>query len=225
MSGRPVLVAVAHGTRAPAGPRVLEELLDEVRGHLDGVDARLAYVDVIEPTLAATLAEVGGPCVVVPLFLASGYHVRVDVPGAVRTTGADAAVTDALGSDPAVVEAVADRMWAAGPLPDAVVLAAAGSSDTRALGEVEAAGAGLAELLARPVVPAYVTTAEPGVPEAVAALRRSGRQRVGIASYLLAPGLFQRRLAEAGADFVAEPIGVHPAIVELIVRRYRDQLA
>lgn len=216
------LVAVAHGTRDPHGPVVLADLLDRVRDRLPGVDVRLAYVDVIEPMLADVLAELGGRAVVVPMFLASGYHVRVDVPEAVRSTGGDAVVTPALGPDDAVVASVADRLRAAGPLPNAVVLAAAGSSDVDALAEVEIAAGKLATLLDRHVTPGYVTTAVPSVDEAVLAAREAGYARVGIASYLLAPGLFQRRLADAGADLVAEPIGPHDRVVNLVAARYRE---
>lgn len=221
------LVVAAHGTRDPAGPAVLERLMDDVRDQLPGVDVRLSYVDVIEPTLHDVLADVQADGrsgverpVVVPLFLASGYHVRVDVPDAVSATGDRAVVTPALGADPAIVEAVADRLRAAGPLPDAVVMAAAGSSDERALAEVESASVQLASLLGRDVATGYVTTAQPAVPDAVAALRSAGHDRVGIAPYLLAPGLFLRRLAEAGADVVSEPIGVHPRVVDLITHRF-----
>ncbi|AYY11867.1 sirohydrochlorin chelatase [Actinobacteria bacterium YIM 96077] len=225
MSDAVPLVAVAHGTRDPQGPEVLEGLLGEVRNQLPDVPVRIAYVDVIGPMLDEVLAEVRDGAVIVPMFLASGYHVRVDVPQSVESTGARATVTPALGPDEAVVEAVADRLRAAGPLPDAVVMAAAGSSDHRALGEVEVAAARLAEVLDREVVAAYVTTATPTVPEAVASLRRAGRDRVGIASYLLAPGLFVRRLHEAGADVVAAPIGVHTRVVDLVVERYRAALS
>ncbi|WP_129666980.1 sirohydrochlorin chelatase [Phytoactinopolyspora endophytica] len=226
MSGNVSLIAAAHGTRDPEGPVVLEELLDEVRLRAPGVDVRIAYVDVIGPMLDEVLAEVGGAPVVVPMFLASGYHVRVDVPDAVETTGGTARVTPALGPDDAVVSAVADRLREVsarnGGLPDAVVLAAAGSSDDAALGEVEVAAAKLAELLDRDVVAGYITTATPTVEEAVESLRVAGHERVGVATYLLAPGLFLRRLDGVGADVVAPPIGVHPAVVDLVVNRYRE---
>jgi sirohydrochlorin ferrochelatase len=217
----PPLVAVAHGTRDPEGPVVLERLLDAVRKELPAVEVRIAYVDVIEPMLDDVLADMPGAPVVVPMFLASGYHVRSDVPAAVEATGGRAVVTPALGPDDAVVEAVADRLRHAGELPDAVVMAAAGSADRNALGEVEVAAAKLAESLDRDVVAAYVTTAAPAVPDAVGALRRAGHQRIGVAAYLLAPGLFLRRLTDVGADVVAPPIGVHPRVVDLVVKRYR----
>jgi sirohydrochlorin ferrochelatase len=222
-----VLVAVAHGTRAPEGPVVLAALLDSVRELLPGVDVRVAYVDVISPTLSSVLAGLpaGVRPVVVPMFLASGYHVRVDVPSAVESDGGRAVVTPALGPDPAVVAAVESRLRSAGPLPDAVVLAAAGSSDQDALAEVSVAAGLLSSSLGGvPVVPAYVTTASPSVPEAVASLRSAGYATVGVASYLLAPGLFQQRLDSVGADLVAPPIGVHPLVAGLIAARFRAAL-
>ncbi|WP_211239470.1 sirohydrochlorin chelatase [Jiangella gansuensis] len=230
MSDRDVLVAVAHGTRAPAGPVVLEELLGLVRDRLPGVDVRVAYVDVIGPTLEEVLTDLGGRAIVVPMFLASGYHVRVDVPAAVTATGSVATVTPALGPDPAIVAAVADRLATAGAsgtsssgaAADSVVLAAAGSSDQDALAEVGVAADRLATVLGVEVVPAYVTTAAPAVGQAVADLRAAGHRRVAVASYLLAPGLFQQRLSSAGADVVAEPIGPHPLVADLIVARYQS---
>ncbi|WP_304658479.1 CbiX/SirB N-terminal domain-containing protein, partial [Mycobacteroides abscessus] len=77
-----------------------------------------------------------------------------------------------------------------------------------------------ASLLARhtgPVRVGYIATGEPRVADVVREARATGR-RVFIASYLLAQGLFQQRLAECGADGVAQPLGAHPAIADLIAR-------
>ncbi|WP_039800273.1 CbiX/SirB N-terminal domain-containing protein, partial [Nocardia araoensis] len=104
---------------------------------------------------------------------------------------------------------------------DAVVFAAAGSSDARARQDVRRAAGLLAERLGTGVRIGYVATGAPRVPDVVAELRQAGAGRVFVASYLLAHGLFQQRLHEAGADGVAEPIGVHPAVVRLIAERYR----
>lgn len=80
-----------------------------------------------------------------------------------------------------------------------------------------------AELLAlrvgQLVAVGYIASSPPPVADAVAALRASGTQRV-VAAWLVAPGLFHRALAEAGADIVADPLSVHPKVVDLIVRRY-----
>jgi sirohydrochlorin ferrochelatase len=219
----PTLLAVAHGTREPAGAPAIAALLAGVRKQLPGVIVDVAYVDVQEPRLERVLLTASGPVVLVPLFLASGYHVRVDIPTVVATVGrSDVSVADPLGPDPAVVAAVADRHAAAmGPrLGDAIVLAAAGSSDARARADVELAAARLRDVLTVSVAAAYITSAEPRVAEAVAALRTDGCRSVSIATYLLAPGMFTAALQEAGADAVAAPIGDHPEVVALIVRRY-----
>lgn len=185
---------------------------------------RTAFVDVLGPSPSEVLRDLDGPAVVVPAFLASGYHVYQDVPREVTESGHCAvAVTAAMGPDPALTRIMAVRLRAAGWKPgDAVVFAAAGSSDSRARQDVRRAAGMLAEQLDAPVKIAYVATGTPRVPEVVSSLRESGAERVYIASYLLAHGLFHQRLHDAGADGVADPIGVHPGVVRLIVDRYRS---
>ncbi|MRH87834.1 sirohydrochlorin chelatase [Nocardia sp. SYP-A9097] len=185
---------------------------------------RTAFVDVLGPSPAEVLRDLEDvPAVVVPAFLASGYHVYQDVPREVAASAHEAvAVTQAMGPDPALAAVMRMRLRAAGWRPgDAVVFAAAGSSDARARQDVRRAAGLLAEQIAAPVRVAYIATGAPRVPEVVAALREQGARRVFIGSYLLAHGLFHERLHAAGADGVAEPIGVHPAIVRLLVDRYR----
>ncbi|GAA5087426.1 sirohydrochlorin chelatase [Nocardia iowensis] len=240
----PALVLVAHGTRSTRGVQMIAALAEAVSRELgvavSGRDAesplmpptpavRTAFVDVLGPSPAEVLRDLRGaagesvPAVVVPAFLASGYHVYQDVPREVADSGHPAvAVTPAMGPDPALARIITMRLRTAGWRPgDAVVFAAAGSSDSRARQDVRRAAAMLAERLDAPVRLGYIATGAPRVPEIVAALRDSGSERVFIASYLLAHGLFQQRLHEAGADGVAEPIGVHPAVVRLIADRYR----
>ncbi|MEV4126172.1 CbiX/SirB N-terminal domain-containing protein [Nocardia sp. NPDC049707] len=190
---------------------------------------RTAFVDVLGPSPSEVLRDLTDargesvPAVVIPAFLASGYHVYRDVPREVAESGhPEVAVTSAMGPDPALARIMAMRLRAAGWRPgDAVVFAAAGSSDARARQDVRRAAGMLAEHLGVPVRIGYVAIGAPRVPEVVAELCESGAQRVFIASYLLAHGLFQLRLREAGADGIAEPIGVHPAVVRLIADRYR----
>ena len=110
-----------------------------------------AFVDVQPPTVVDVVAELGGSgraAVVVPLLLSGGYHVHVDIAGAVAGS-ADAVAARPLGPDPRLVEVLRDRLGAAGAdrrdPATAVVLAAAGSSDPRSVAD----GAGTADLLQR----------------------------------------------------------------------------
>jgi sirohydrochlorin ferrochelatase len=209
-------VLAAHGTRDPAGIAELDRLASLVALRLPGVAVRIGYVDVLGPSVSSVLSEVDGPATLVPLFLASGYHVRADIPASVARAGRrDITVTPALGPDPALVDVALDRLRAAGAdLADAVVLAAAGSADPRAIADVERA----AQLLDAPA--GFIATASPSIAEVVQSVRtRRGHGRVAIASWLLAPGFFHTQLADAGADIVAEPLGAHPTVADLIVRR------
>jgi sirohydrochlorin ferrochelatase len=81
----PTLVAVAHGTRDPAGPEAVANLLDQVRRRLPGVDIITAWVELVSPGLDEVMSGMERPTVVVPLFLSTGYHVNLDVPGGCRT--------------------------------------------------------------------------------------------------------------------------------------------
>ncbi|HEX6446840.1 MAG TPA: CbiX/SirB N-terminal domain-containing protein [Streptosporangiales bacterium] len=222
MAEPPALVLAAHGTRDPAGPPVLDALAAAV-ADAAGARTRVAYVDVIAPTVAEVLAGVEGPVVVVPAFLAAGYHVRVDLPRQVEACGrGDVTIAPFLGPDGRLLAAVVERLTEAGWRPgDAVVLAAAGSSDARALADVEVVARALPLHVGVPVSVGYAATATPTVPDAVREARAAGASRVALASWLLAPGLFQSRLADAGSDVVAEPLGAHPAVVAAVVDRYR----
>ena len=115
----PVLVACAHGTRSPAGRRLMAELALAARELRPGLDTTAAFVDVQPPTVAdvvAGLAAEGRRAVVVPLLLSGGYHVHVDIADAVRGSAGVVAARP-LGPDPRLVEVLTDRLLAAGADP------------------------------------------------------------------------------------------------------------
>ncbi|NLG54364.1 MAG: sirohydrochlorin chelatase [Rhodococcus sp.] len=214
----PALVLVAHGTRSARGVEMIAALAEAVSKKVG--ETRVAFVDVLGPSPEEVLTDLGRPAVVVPAFLASGYHVHHDVHGA-ASQFSDAVVTPALGPDPVLAEVLRERLVEAGWRPgDAVVLAAAGSSDARALADVRCAAAMLATTINQRVRIGYVATGTPTVTDSVAAARADGAHRVFVASYLLAHGLFHERLFNAGADGVAQPLGVHPKIVDLVASRH-----
>lgn len=214
------LVLVAHGTRSVAGRRTIGALAADIRCRV-AVPTRLGFVDGQPPRVGRLLGAPSPPAVVVPLLLSVGYHVRVDIGGALRP-GSVAA--DPLGPDPRLAAILVQRLAEAGyHRDDAVVLAAAGSSDPQAAIAVEQ----MRHLLAQNSIRAdvgYLATAAPTLAQAVAAARRP-RRRVVVASYLLAPGSFHRVLAESGADLVTAPLAPHPQLVEIALDRYRAALA
>lgn len=216
------LLLAVHGTRQERGVAVARELAEEVARRADA-PVRLAFADVLSPSVEEVAAGIGGPIVVVPAFLAAGYHVRVDIPEQLARAGReDAVVTAPIGADSRVVSALARRVELAGRRPgDAVVLAAAGSSDPDARAEVEGVASRLAGLLGASVRVGYAATARPTVAEAVAAARGAGAERVSVATWLLAPGLFHDRLVDSGADAVAEPLCPDGGVAEAVIARFR----
>jgi sirohydrochlorin ferrochelatase len=215
-------VLVAHGTRKAEGVAMIGDLAQRV-GDTLGRQVRTAFVDVLGPSPTDVLGTIAGSAIVVPAFLASGYHVRVDIPAHVTASGhPDVTITDALGPSPQMVRVLSDRLvecgWRTG---DSVVLAAAGTSDPGAGRDLRITAAMLSAAIGERVELAFAATGEPRVADAVSGLRARGARRVIVASYLLAEGLFQERLRESGADAVAAPLGVHAGVVRLVASRFR----
>ncbi len=222
----PVLVGCSHGTRDPAGRDAIHGLLDGVHFARRDVGVREAFVDVQEPEIADVVAgvlaeDVAASVVVVPLLLSGGYHVHVDIARAVDAFPGRAVAAPPLGPDPRLIDLLLTRLAEVGTeAGDAVVVAAAGSSDPRAAEAVAEVAAGVAGVHGGPVSVGYGSAARPSVPEAVAAARAAGAGRVVIASYLLAPGFFHDRLAEAGADVITAPLAPDRRLVEIVLERY-----
>lgn len=229
---RPLVVA-AHGTTSAAGRAVVEECAARA-GEILGVPASVGYVDVCEPALVDVLRERALP-VVVPLFLATGYHVRYDVPAAIEQSPGSI-VTRALGSADAVVEALVGRLRdlvdssrASSQHPDGIVLASAGSTQAAARAEVAEVARLLTERTRAPVRVAYLSGLGPDIKTACDAHRLLGLSRLAVVAHLLAPGVFldrARRLgAEAGVIGVTDALGTHPAMSALVARRYQAAVA
>ena len=222
------LVVCAHGTRDPAGRETVRAVVAAVAGRLPEVPVLEAYVDVHGPEVAEVVAALpaGGRVagVVVPLLLGGGYHVHVDIARAVAGRG-DVLATPALGPDDRLVDLVLNRLADAGAAPGcAVVLAPAGSSDPRAQADSAETGRRLQARWGGPVTLGYAAGPVPSVADAVRSARAVVRGPVAVASYLLAPGYFQGRLEQAGADVVTGPLAPDSRIVDIVCARYRAAL-
>ncbi len=222
---RPALVVCGHGTRDATGRAVVSAAVRAVAARLPGVTVHEAYVDVHGPRVAEVVAALpvragGVSGVVVPLLLAAGFHVRVDLAEAVGDRP-DVVVTGALGPDDLLVDVVLDRLAAVGaPGGAAVVLAPAGSSEDRAQEDSRDTARRLGERLGTPVRLAYAAGPRPPVACGVTAARIEGAATVVVASYLLAPGFFQRRLESCGADLVTGPLLPDDRVVDVVLARY-----
>lgn len=130
--------------------------------------------------------------------------------------------TAPLGPDERLATVMVERLREAGlSKGDTVVMAAAGTSDPDGVAMVEQMRDLLAGALETEVGLGYVAASAPDVATVVRQARQAGAERVVVASYMLAPGHFQKKLEASGADVVARPLGTHPLVAEVIADRYR----
>ncbi|MDC9004452.1 Sirohydrochlorin cobaltochelatase [Mycobacterium marinum] len=226
------LILTAHGTRRPAGVAMIGDLAARVSALLKQT-VQVAFVDVLGPTPSEVLGRPAPgrgsaqSAIVVPAFLSRGYHVRIDLPAHVAASGhPDVTVTPALGPSREIARILIQQLLESGWRPDdSVILAAAGTSDRRALDDLRTARAFLCALTGSPVTLGFAATGRPDLRTAVRAARRDGARRVVVVSYLLAEGLFQERLRACGADLVTPPLGNHPGLAELIATRFHSAIS
>lgn len=224
---QPVLIACSHGTSSPEGHTAVAGLVAAIAARRPDLDVRAAFVDVQQPRVTEVLDGLGGqPVRVVPLLLSAGYHVYVDLTEAAARRPA-ASLAPALGPDPRLAGLLKRRLRDVGLRDDdTVIVAAAGSSDPRAVADVRDTAEALGHLLGRASSAAYLSAAEPRLTEAVTEARKDGG-RVVVATYLLAPGHFTRLAAAAGADLVTPPLlqadePPAPELVDLVLDRYAE---
>ncbi|MHC5797974.1 sirohydrochlorin chelatase [Lacisediminihabitans sp. FW035] len=237
LDASPALVGISHGTSSPAGRSAVARLMAAVAVARPDITTASGFVDVQQPDVPQTLASLDpardtpASAVVVPLLLSAGYHVHVDLHEAVSDRPGSTTLARALGPDPRLAELQHARLEEAGLAPDdVVVVAAAGSSDARAVAECHSAAALLATRLGRPVTVGFLSAAAPTLAEAISAARSaSPGSRIVASSYLLAPGYFQSIVENSGADVATAPLlaAELPAprqLVDIVCDRYSAAL-
>ncbi|WP_199548984.1 sirohydrochlorin chelatase, partial [Streptomyces sp. N35] len=175
----PALVLVGHGSRNPATLATVKVLRERIRELRPGLSVRLGHIEIDEPLLPDTLAELAAEgtaeAVLVPLLLSRGFHVKHDLPAAARAAALRTRIAEPLGEHPLLIEALYDRLVEAGwpgeqqmteriRRSSGVVLAAAGSRDPESAAGTRRIAGQLAERLGVPVVAAYACAAAPAVP-------------------------------------------------------------
>jgi sirohydrochlorin ferrochelatase len=234
----PALVALAHGSRDPRSAQTIKALVDEVKAMRPDLRVEPAFLELSRPsfdTVVDRLVKAGyDEIVVVPLLLTRAYHAKVDVPESVAAAGArhpglQIRATDVLGLEPVFLEVLDRRLRAALREArvrelDALVLAAAGSSDALANQAVTRLSRLWGSGHRLPTLAAYASAAPPATGEAVRQFRAEGRRHIAVGSLFLAPGTLPDRAAElaleAGAVAVSAPLGADPEVARVVLARY-----
>ena len=243
------LILAAHGSRDPEGVAACRAVAERVRGLLPGTRMALGFVELAEPSVAEAVAEavegreVTGEvdAVLVPLMLATGEHVREDIPRAIDEGRGEARVRYAasLLSSPLLMSAMRHRIeealgdWRA--KDTACVFVGRGSLVTESNAEryrlartlMEESGLGSIHL-------GFIQVSRPSVPEALNTAMASGARQIIVAPHFLFPGKLRtwnldqvRAWAEQHPEVevrVAEVIGDCDELARLIVDRYAEEL-
>lgn len=236
----PALVLVAHGSRDRRAAEVVERLAAACARALP-TPVLASYLEHGCPApvdALISLADRGHSAIVAaPLLFAAAFHARVDLPRAIaaattarpglRIVPAEALIPGPDRVPAPLLTALDDTLRRGLPdRPDALVLAAAGTSHPDARRAIGATASAWGLRHGLPVRIGWASAAAPDPGTAVLKLRRRGHRRVAVGCLFLAPGLLpdraQERARVAGAWAVAPPLGPHPALVEVLIQRYRE---
>lgn len=110
------VILLAHGSRDERWKQPFQQLLTSVCQQYDTRQVWLAYMEMTEPTLTdvarQAVANGATALVVLPLFMASGGHLRHDVPAQIETlkqvyAGVDVSMKPPVGEHGLVQQAMA----------------------------------------------------------------------------------------------------------------------
>ena len=226
------VLLLSHGSRDPRAEYVVGELGLAVAAAA-GITVHAAQLKFTATTPVVALRQLAAEGFtsvrVVPLLFTPGYHLTHDVPAAVAASGVTDRVevsvapsllsTGRRGRD-LLLEALTGRLAeAVAEAPfDALVLASAGSSSQSARLCINSLARDLAHAQGLRAMPAFASADSPTMFDALEALADKGIQRPAVASLFVAPGRLADSVVAACPDLpVADPLGVSPAFVKLLV--------
>ncbi|MDN5855851.1 MAG: CbiX/SirB N-terminal domain-containing protein, partial [Actinomycetia bacterium] len=177
----PALVALAHGSRDPRSAESITALTDLVACMRPDLRVERAFLELSDPHVGDVIdrlyAEGHDEIVIVPLLISSAYHANIDIPSvidAATTRHSDLRVhaTDVLGVESAMFDVLDKRLRTALSDArvrelDALVLAAAGSSNSIANQAMPRAARTWGQRHNLPAVAAFAAAAPPATGEAV----------------------------------------------------------
>lgn len=235
------VLLVGHGSRCAVSEAETHDLADLVSAELAGVALEVGFLEMTHPTAASALdrlVERGCRTVtVLPLALLAAGHAKSDAPAVVvagreRHPGVDIRFGAPLGVAREPVELLGKAVIAAGGAGLPLLVLARGSSDPDANSDAHKAARLIAEWTGSPFVHVgFSGVTGPTIPEAAAVFERLGHRRIAVAWWFLCHGKLVERgredlarvLDAGGVSWVdAGYIGPDPALVPLVVERYRS---
>lgn len=243
---RPALLVVGHGTKSAEGVAQFGDLIELVAKTAPHADVEGGFLELAPPPIqdsVARLTAAGHTTVdVVPLVLVAAGHSKGDIPAALareqlRHPGLRFRYGRPLGPHPLLLAELEDRLLDLVPREQwggtAVVLVGRGATDPDANAEVAKLGRLLLEGRGLGTVEtAYISLAQPSVPEGLERARLLGFRRVVVLPYFLFAGVLPDRIVVQAGDWAAEHadvevrmaglIGAGERLAQLVVERWGE---
>ncbi len=244
----PALLVVGHGTKNATGVSQFMAHVNRLRT-IAKVDVAGGFIELSSPPLADAVAELIAAghrrIVAVPLVLVAAGHSKGDIPAALkretlRHPGLAFDYSRPLSGHPTILSLLAERLDAVLAMTErsdtAVLLVGRGTTDPDANADV----ARIARLFwegrgLQMVESAFISLAEPSVPQGLVRCRALGAKRIVVLPYFLFSGVLPDRVAEQALGWSKENqeiemrfanlIGDCLPLAELILERYAEALA
>lgn len=196
----------------------------------EGIEARAAYLDLVEPELSAVAVDLAAAghrsAVVVPLLFTRAFHAEVDVPqalaAATAVSGVELQLGDILGTGAELEVVLLASLAGSATDSDPVLLYAVGSSDAAANAAVHHLAERLSRHRSAPVRVGF-GTCEPRARPVLSELEQASG-RVVVLPLFLAPGLLLDPVQAYARERrwpVVEPLAERAA--PILARRYQDR--
>ena len=219
---RPAMLIIGHGTKNAAGCAEFAELVDQVQLRVPYVDVAGGFLELAPPPIqdaVTRLVDAGHTSIdVVPLVLVAAGHSKGDIPAALereklRHPGLSFRYGRPLGPHPDLLAVAEARLGALVPrehwADTAVVLVGRGATDPDANAEVsktarllqEGRGIGTVET-------AFISLAQPSVPQGLERSRLLGFGRVVVLPWFLFAGVLPDRITAQTVEWAA----AHPDV-------------
>jgi len=249
MTQTPALHLIAHGTRDPRGAQEMEELVGHLRARHPAPVGAAWLEDFSDPdpaTAAAALVDQGVERLVTVPFLNLGAgHAKTDVPeglAEIRAAHPGLVVAHArvLGLHDGLFALARERVAAVAgadrrrPADELLLVAASGSSDPDANGDLAKAARFLAEGTGhRWCEHAFAGVTWPRTDEVLRRAAAAGARRVVLFSWSLLAGLLEQRVTEQAGQVAADTglevvdagrFGPDPVVADVVLDRYREAL-
>ena len=224
------LLVVGHGTKSAEGVAQFAELVEHVRKAHPSDDVEGGFLELSPPPIQDAVARLVGlghrSVDVVPLVLVAAGHSKGDMPAALareqgRHPGLVFRYGRPLGPHPLLLADLEERLEAAVPrerwADTAVVLVGRGATDPDANSEVAKAARLLPEGRGIGTVEtAFISLAEPSVPQGLERARRLGYARVVVLPWFLFGGVLPDRIVTQAQEWAAGQPGIEVLCADLI---------